>query len=77
MLRGRDPESTLTSRGVLSRQIYTLSLRASLPALTKSASAGAELGANGSVLLNPVGEGILTILDDASSRISTHQLVLT
>lgn len=42
-------------------------LAAFVPALGESAGASAELGVDSSVGLNPVGEGVLAILDDASS----------
>lgn len=61
MLAGRDPHARLTVL-VLTREVVARCLVAT--ALGKSACAGGELGADGGVLLDPVGESILAVLDD-------------
>jgi hypothetical protein len=66
VLAGGDPETGLAvlERLVLAGEVVALTGVAGSAALGKSARAGGELGADGGVLLDPVGEGILTVLDD-------------
>lgn len=66
VLAGRDPEARLAVHGlVLAGEVVTLTSVAGCATLGKSARAGGELGADGSVLLDPVGESILAVLDDS------------
>ena len=66
VLAGGDPEARLavTEGLVLAGKIVALTGVAGCATLGKSARAGGELGADGSVLLDPVGESILAVLDD-------------
>jgi len=50
--------------GILTGKVDGLTLVAVLAALGKVAGTGGKLGADSGVLLNPVGEGVLTVLDD-------------
>jgi len=75
VLGGRNPEagsSAVVHGLVLSGQVKALALLAAAltPALGKRPGAGGELGGNGSVLLDPVGEGVLAVLDDTVTEIS-------
>lgn len=69
VLGGWDPHATRAVAlhwGVLVGKIDGLAgVVAVLAALGKSAGAGAELAGNGGVLLDPVGERILAVLNDA------------
>ena len=64
---GWDPETALTVLHslVLTGKVNGLTLVTVLAALGQSAGASGELGANSSVLLDPVGKSIFAILDDA------------
>lgn len=67
-----DPETrlaVLTQRLVLTAEVNGLALVAVLAALGKVAGAGGELGADGSVLLDPVGECVFAVLDDATDKL--------
>ena len=66
VLAGRDPEAGLAvlERLVLTGEVVALTGVAGSAALGESARAGGELGADGGVLLHPVGESILAVLDD-------------
>lgn len=72
VLRRRDPQAGLAAiKGlVLARQVDRLAsvLAAVAAALGQSAGAGGELGGDGGVLLNPVGERVFAVLDDATQR---------
>jgi len=65
---GWDPETALATImadwGILTGKVDGLTLVAVLAALGKGAGTGGKLGAHGSVLLNPVGERVLAVLDD-------------
>ena len=66
VLAGGDPEAGLavTEGLVLAGEVVALTGVTGCATLGKSARAGRELGADGSVLLDPVGESILAVLDD-------------
>jgi hypothetical protein len=66
VLAGGDPETGLAvlERLVLAGEVVALTGVAGCATLGESARAGGELGADGGVLLDPVGEGILAVLDD-------------
>jgi hypothetical protein len=66
VLAGGDPKARLAvlERLVLAGEVVALTGVAGSATLGESARAGGELGADGGVLLDPVGEGILAILDD-------------
>ena len=66
VLAGGDPETGLavTEGLVLAGEVVALTGVAGCATLGKSARASGELGADGSVLLDPVGESILAVLDD-------------
>ena len=66
MLAGGDPEARLavTEGLVLAGEVVALTSVAGRTTLGKSARAGGELGADGSVLLDPVGERVFAVLDD-------------
>ena len=66
VLAGGDPEAGLavTEGLVLAGEVVALTGVAGCATLRKSARAGGELGADGSVLLDPVGKSILAVLDD-------------
>jgi hypothetical protein len=65
VLRGGDPQARLAAvKGlVLARQIDGLAVLAVAAALRESAGTSGELGRDGCVLLDPVGESILAVLD--------------
>jgi hypothetical protein len=65
VLGGRNPQARLAAvkRLVLARQVDGLAVLAVAAALRKGARAGGELGRDRRVLLDPVREGILAILD--------------
>lgn len=71
VLRGRDPQTRLTALEglVLTRKIDGLAsvLAAVATALGEGTRAGGDLGGNGRVLLDPVCERVLAVLDDATS----------
>ncbi len=70
----RNPEAALAVLHalVLAREIDTFTCVAILAAaLGEVASAGAELGGDGCVLLNPVCEGVLAVLDDTGYNFSS------
>lgn len=64
VLAGRDPETALAVLHgcVLAGEVDGLALVA---ALRESAGTDGELGGDGGVLLDPVGESVLTVLDDS------------
>lgn len=67
VLRGRDPETRFPAvkRLVLTRQINTVTATGSIAtALGQGAGALGQLGGDRGVLRNPVGQGILAILND-------------
>lgn len=66
VLAGGDPETGLavTEGLVLAGKVVALTGVAGCATLGESARASGELGADGSVLLDPVGESILAVLDD-------------
>jgi hypothetical protein len=72
VLGGRNPEAGLSvvEGLVLAGQVNTVLTTASGIAATLGKSAGArgKLGGDGGVLGNPVGEGILAVLDDTTDR---------
>ena len=73
MSAGRHPKTALAvlEAAVLTGQINALALSAVLcAALRKVAGASTELGGDGGVLLDPIGESIFAILDDTTSSIS-------
>ena len=74
VLAGGDPEvavARLLHGGVLAGKVDGLALVAVVAAaLRKGAGAGGEGGADGGVLLNPVGERVLAVLDDAVRVVS-------
>jgi hypothetical protein len=74
VLRGRNPKTRLSViKGlILVREIDTLLVVTGgvLATLGKGARTGRELRGHGSVLDNPIGEGIFAVLDDTVSRIS-------
>jgi hypothetical protein len=74
VLAGRDPEVAVTRLlhgSVLVGKIDSLTLVAVVAAaLGKSAGAGGKGRADGSVLLDPVGERVLAVLDDARMVVS-------
>ena len=64
MLSRVDPAVTVTfERLVLARQVDT-ALALGVAPLREGTCAGAELRGYGSVLLDPVGEGVFAVLDD-------------
>jgi hypothetical protein len=67
VLAGGDPETRLavTERLVLAGEVVALTSVAGCATLGKSAGAGRKLGADSGVLLDPVGESVLTVLDDS------------
>lgn len=65
MLGSWHPQAALTARGVLTREIDTLTAGALLATLAESARAGAERGLDRGVLLDPVRERVFAVLDDA------------
>ena len=80
VLAGRDPEVAVTRLlhgGVLAGKVDGLTLVAIAAALRKGAGAGGEGRGDGSVLLDPVGERVLAVLDDAAKMVSiTRDFVL-
>lgn len=69
----RNPESALVGapqRCILAGEVDRLTLVTVVAALRESAGADRELGGDGSILLDPVGKGILAVLDDTTSRVS-------
>lgn len=66
VLAGRDPEAGLavTEGLVLAGEVVAFTGVARCATLGESARASGELGADGSVLLDPVGQSILAVLDD-------------
>ena len=58
------------------REVDALALAADLiaPALRECTRAGGELGGNGGVLLDPVGESVFAILDDSADYVSLNML---
>jgi hypothetical protein len=66
VLAGRDPKAGLAvlERLVLAGEVVALTSVAGSATLGKSARASGELGADGGVLLDPVGESILAVLND-------------
>ena len=74
VLAGGDPEvavARLLHGGVLAGKVDGLTLVAVVAAaLRKSAGAGGEGRADGGVLLDPVGERVLAVLDDAVMVVS-------
>lgn len=69
VLRRRDPETGLAvlELAILAREVDALGLvPRAIAALRESPCASAELGLDGSILLDPVGQGIFTVLDDAA-----------
>ena len=66
VLAGGDPKTGLAvlERLVLAGEVVALTGVAGCATLGESARASGELGADGGVLLDPVGEGILAVLDD-------------
>ena len=66
VLAGGDPEAGLAvlERLVLAGEVVALAGVAGSAALGEGARAGGELGADGGVLLDPVGQGVLAVLDD-------------
>lgn len=72
VLRSRDPQARLAAvQGlVLARQVNRLAsvLATVAAALREGAGSRGELGRNGSVLLDPVGEGVFAVLDDAKEN---------
>lgn len=66
VLAGRDPEAGLAVLEglVLAGEVMALTSVAGGAALGQGARAGGELGADGGVLLDPVGERVLAVLDD-------------
>lgn len=66
VLAGGDPQARLAvlERLVLAGKVVTLAGVAGSTALGESARAGGKAGLDGGVLLDPVGEGILAVLDD-------------
>jgi hypothetical protein len=66
VLAGGDPEAGLAvlERLVLAGEVVALAGVAGSAALGEGARAGGELRADGGVLLDPVGEGVLAVLDD-------------
>ena len=67
VLVGIDPAVAVALQGRILFGKVDTTLAVLVPALGESEGASAELGVDGSVGLNPVGEGVLAILDDASS----------
>lgn len=64
---GGDPETALARTlhwSILTGEVDSFALVAVVAALGKSASASRELRLDSGVLLNPVGEGVLAILDN-------------
>ena len=78
VLAGGDPEvavARLLHGGVLAGKVDGLTLVAVVAtALGKSAGAGREGRADGGVLLDPVGERVLAVLDDAVMVVSITRL---
>lgn len=69
-----NPETRLTFTGhalVLAREIKARALHLLAAALGESARASRDLGADSGVGLNPVGESVLAVLDDAVAVVST------
>lgn len=66
VLAGRDPKAGLAvlKRLVLAGEVVALTGVAGSATLGQGARASGELGRDGGVLLHPVGEGILAVLDD-------------
>ena len=66
VLAGGDPKTGLAvlERLVLAGEVVALTGVAGCATLGESARASGKLGADGGVLLDPVGEGILAVLDD-------------
>ena len=66
VLAGGDPEAGLAvlKRLVLAGEVVALLVLTVVAALGESASASRELGRDGGVLLDPVGERVLAVLDD-------------
>jgi len=62
---------TVTSQAlVLAREVETRASHLLATALRQSTRAGRDLGADSGVGLNPVGESILAVLDDAVMMVS-------
>ena len=61
-----NPAIAVIKRSILAREINTFIAVAGAAALRKGACAGAEVGADGGVLRDPVGQAIFTILDDTT-----------
>lgn len=78
MRSGGDPKSTLAilQRLVLSGEVNAVTLVALtilLSTLRKASSMDTELGGNCCIGLDPVGESIFTILDDAIYALVAHR----
>jgi len=62
---------------VLVREINTLARLVATgivtAALRQGASAGGELGRNGSILFNPVRKGVFTVLNDTATMLETSK----
>jgi len=77
---GRDPKSTFAVALqwlVLPSEVNTLTLvaLAVLATLRERAGTSAKLGGHGCVLLDPVGESVLTILDDAVQELVSEAIM--
>ena len=76
VLRGRDPQARLATLHwlVLRREVDALAIGASvaagMAALRQCARAGRQVGSDGSVLLDPVRERVLAVLNDAVFKVS-------
>ena len=72
VLAGGDPEVAVTvlHGGVLVSKVDGLTLVTVATALRKSAGTGGEGRGDGGVLLDPVGERVLAVLDDAAMVVS-------
>jgi hypothetical protein len=69
-----DPKAGLpvTERLVLVRKVHSLTTVSALAALGKRARTDGKLRADGSILSNPVGQSVFTVLDDAMNGISAQ-----
>jgi hypothetical protein len=73
VLTSLDPRVPVVERGILAREVVALTtvLDVVPPALRQSTGTGGELGGHGGILGDPVGEGVLTVLDDGLGGLVT------
>lgn len=74
VLTGGDPHATLAvfQAGVLAREVDAFAGGAVLASLRQVASTGRELGGDGGVLGDPVGQGVFAVLDDAGGLLEEN-----